>query len=160
VPAERRIAALLPALERALHDEPTAEARMRAVGLILAEAFDADRCILGRVEDGGVLAVGGHGLAAAASPAFARQLVAAGIVIRTARLGRGQRVDDVLRDPDYVAAAAMTRSELTAPIVVLGRVAAVVDLEANRIGAFTAEDEVVLEAAAGALAGALERLGL
>ena len=156
----QRTVAVLAEIVRALDSETAVDARLRALGLALTESFDADRCIISRVAEGVITAVGGHALGAAGTRAYARLPAGRGIVGRVAREGRIERVDDVLHDPDYFAAIALTRSELAVPVVHAGRVGAVLYLEANRLAAFTPDDEEVLAAVARHLAGDLGRLGL
>lgn len=62
-----------------------------------------------------------------------------GITGRVARSGCPAIVPDVSQDPDYIAAAPQTRSQLSLPINYEGRVIGIITLESDRPGAFTAE---------------------
>ncbi|MGH2593098.1 MAG: GAF domain-containing protein [Anaerolineae bacterium] len=62
---------------------------------------------------------------------------AIGVAGRVLRSGQTARVGDVLRDPDYIAAAPDSRSELCVPILQDGRVEGVINLESNRLNAYT-----------------------
>ncbi len=94
----------------------------------------------------------------AADPQHATIPSGRGIVGRAIRTGETQLVDDVLHDPDYYAASALTRSELVTPVLRNGRPALVLNLESNRVAAFTAGDAEVLETTALWLAAQLDRL--
>ncbi len=100
----------------------------------------------------------GVGLGVAADPLHATIPPGRGIVGRVIRTGETQLVDDVLKDPDYYAASALTRSELVSPVLRGGRPALVLNLESNTVAAFTADDAEVLEAVAQWLAARLDRL--
>jgi len=155
-----RIASLNRALDRALDGGATPGQRLQAVAEALTAAFDANRCLIGHVRGGTATAVGGVGLGIAGIRQFATLPLGKGIVGRAVRTAATQRVDDVLRDPDYFAVAAPTRAELVAPVLREGRPIVMLNLESNRKAAFSAVDAEVLEAAARWLAGRLDRLGL
>jgi GAF domain-containing protein len=153
-----RIEQLRQALGQALLGGDTCEQRLHEVGEVLTEFFGANRCILGRVEGDTATAVGGVGLGIAGIPSLASLPAGRGIVGRAVRTGETQLIDDVLQDPDYYAASALTRSELVTPVPRNGRPALMLNLESNRVGAFTAEDAEVLETAALWLSARLDRL--
>jgi GAF domain-containing protein len=153
-----RIEQLRQALGQALLAGDTREQRLHEVAEVLTERFGASRCILGRVDGETATAVAGVGLGIAGIPQFASLPAGRGIVGRAVRTGATQLVDDVLRDPDYYAASALTRSELVSPVLRNGRPALMLNLESNRVGAFTAEDAEVLEGAALWLSARLDRL--
>jgi GAF domain-containing protein len=156
-----RLTVLRLALRKAVDDDRvTPGDRLQAVAEALAGAFGANRCILGRVRAGSATAVAGVGLGLAGIRPFAALPVGKGIVGRAVRTGETQRVDDVLRDPDYYAIAAPTRAELVTPVLQDGRPVLMINLESNQKAAFSAADAEVLEGAARWLAGRLERLGL
>jgi GAF domain-containing protein/nitrogen-specific signal transduction histidine kinase len=71
-----------------------------------------------------------------------------GIISRAAQAARPIVVDDVTLDPDYVAIAPETRSELAVPIVHGGVVVGVINLESPRVGDFTDAHIDFLEALA------------
>lgn len=66
----------------------------------------------------------------------------AGWVLRT---GRPARIGDVRKDPRSLAARRSVRSELAVPLEVDGEVRGVLDVGADRVAAFGAEDEVLLQ---------------
>ncbi|NKQ37771.1 MAG: GAF domain-containing protein [Chloroflexi bacterium] len=68
-----------------------------------------------------------------------------GIANRAIRLGQAINVPDVRLDPDYIPAIPTTRSELVAPVLVEGKSEYALVLESNRLGAFTADDQRLLE---------------
>jgi NtrC-family two-component system sensor histidine kinase KinB len=62
-----------------------------------------------------------------------------GITARVARTGIAALLPDVTRDPDYVAVAPTTLSQISVPIVHEGQVIGVTTLEGDRLSAFTPE---------------------
>jgi GAF domain-containing protein len=153
-----RVDQLRQALGQALLAGDTRAQRLQEVAEILTDFFGATRCLLNRVEGDTARCVAGLGLGVAADPHFATIPTGRGIVGRVLRTGATQLVDDVLRDPDYYAASALTRSELVSPVARGGRPALVINLESNRLAAFTADDAEVLEATGAWLAARLDRL--
>lgn len=90
-----------------------------------------------------------------------RQHVHLGILGRTYRTAQTQHIDDVLLDLEYIAVdRPHTRAELCVPIIVGERVLGMLNLESERVAAFTAEDVGVLHTAADVLAGAIENIHL
>jgi two-component system NtrC family sensor kinase len=83
-----------------------------------------------------------------------------GIVGRAARSGRTVRVDDVSAEADYVDWWPDTKSEIAVPVRIGGVVEAVVNVESDRVRAFTDSDVAVLETAANQLAIAIENARL
>lgn len=67
-----------------------------------------------------------------------------GITGWVARHGRPARVDDVAADPRYVKLIEGVRSELAVPLEVNGVVRGVINVDSQRPGAFSAEDERLL----------------
>jgi putative methionine-R-sulfoxide reductase with GAF domain len=61
-------------------------------------------------------------------------------------------VDDVNSDPRYLACSLETRSEIVVPIMLGDLVLGEIDIDSDTPAAFTAEDRVLLEAVAAALA--------
>jgi L-methionine (R)-S-oxide reductase len=61
-------------------------------------------------------------------------------------------VDDVNADPRYLACSIETKSEIVVPIMRDGRVFGEIDIDSDRPAAFGAQDRVLLEHAARALA--------
>lgn len=63
-----------------------------------------------------------------------------GIIGRVARTGQPVIVDDVQKDPDFVAATAVTRSQMNVPILYQDQVRAVISLESAHPAAFSQPD--------------------
>ena len=61
-------------------------------------------------------------------------------------------VDDVNADPRYLACSIETKSEIVVPIMLGGEVLGEIDIDSDRLAAFTAEDQTLLEAVAAQLA--------
>lgn len=97
-----------------------------------------------------------------------------GVTVRAVKTGRSQLVPDVRRDPDYVTTSPEVNgeprrlsdlpvpprllSELAVPIIVDGKVEAVINLEHREANAFTEEDKRLMEILAAHMAAALTRL--
>jgi L-methionine (R)-S-oxide reductase len=64
-------------------------------------------------------------------------------------------VDDVNSDPRYLACSVETRSEIVVPIIKDGQVLGEIDIDSDRLAAFTADDRELLEAVAALLARSL-----
>ena len=89
--------------------------------------------------------------AAQGLPANAAELklrVGEGITGWVARTGQPTRVGDVRGDPRYVLLRREVRSELAVPLEVAGEVRGVLNVDADRPDAFSAEDQELLEALA------------
>lgn len=84
-----------------------------------------------------------HGLAAEALTL--RLKVGEGITGWVARHGQTARVADVLNDARYVAARDGVRSELAVPLEVRGQVRGVINVDSDRLNAFSTDDEELLE---------------
>jgi len=69
-----------------------------------------------------------------------------GITGWVARSGRPARVGDVAGDPRYVMLRPEVRSELAVPLEVNGEVRGVLNVDSDRVDAFTADDQELLEA--------------
>ena len=81
------------------------------------------------------------------SPA-ARKLklrVGEGITGWVARHGRPARVGDVTQDQRYVSVRRDVRSELAVPLEVQGEVRGVINVDSDRVNAFSAEDQALLQ---------------
>ncbi len=79
---------------------------------------------------------------------FDMPLDGSGITVRAVRTGKTQLIDDVWRDPDFVRGLDSeldVRSELVVPIRVEGRVLAVIDVESEKVGAFTVDHMQLVE---------------
>ncbi|HOX56721.1 MAG TPA: GAF domain-containing protein [Candidatus Paceibacterota bacterium] len=77
-----------------------------------------------------------------------RLRVGQGITGWVARTGKPARVGDVTKDPRYVMLRREVRSELAVPLEVRGEVRGVLNVDADRVEAFSAEDQELLEALA------------
>ena len=74
--------------------------------------------------------------------------VGEGLTGWVARTGKPARVGDVRNDPRYVLLRPEVRSELAVPLEVAGEVLGVLNVDADRPEAFSAEDQELLEALA------------
>jgi signal transduction histidine kinase len=77
-----------------------------------------------------------------------RLRVGEGITGWVARTGKAARVGDVASDPRYVMLRPEVRSELAVPLEVEGEVRGVLNVDADRLEAFSAGDQELLEALA------------
>ncbi|HUR45576.1 MAG TPA: GAF domain-containing protein [Candidatus Saccharimonadales bacterium] len=87
--------------------------------------------------------------AAESLPPNASQLklrVGEGITGWVARTGRPARVGNVLKDPRYIMVKENVRSEMAVPLQVLGVVRGVLNVDSDRIDAFSAGDQELFEA--------------
>jgi signal transduction histidine kinase/PAS domain-containing protein len=99
--------------------------------------------------------------AAAASATMIKKLpIAGGVIGRAYRTGRSVLVEDVAKDPDYVAGLPTVRSELAVPLRFGDRTLGVLNLESEHLAAFGPEDALLAESLADALALALENARL
>ncbi len=78
-------------------------------------------------------------------------------VMRVARSGRAANVPDVSADPEYQPLVSTTKSMLCVPIQVGGETLGVIVLESNQGDAFTADDQLLLQALADQVAVALKK---
>jgi len=68
-----------------------------------------------------------------------------GITGWVARAGQPTRVGDVSRDPRYISLRKNVRSELAVPLEVDGQVRGVLNVDSDRLNAFSLEDQQLLE---------------
>ncbi len=80
-----------------------------------------------------------------------------GICGFAAKTGETVLVPDVSRDPRYLMCFPSTRSEIVVPIMGASRIVGEIDIDSDRIAAFSKHDEKLLEDAASELAKYLER---
>lgn len=119
----------------------------RALELITGEAVRVTRATSGSVAlinpTNGFLEIeAAHGL-----PAECRALrlkVGEGITGWVARTGRSARVGNVAEDPRYIMVKENVRSELAVPLEVGGEIRGVLNVDSERPGAFSSEDEQLL----------------
>ena len=80
-----------------------------------------------------------------------------GITGQVAKENKSRRVDDASNTKDYIAPIITQQSELCVPISINGTVYGVINAESVQIGAFSEEDERLLETVADQLALALQK---
>lgn len=153
---------VLNALARAAVSTLDLEQMLATVTSQIQQGFGYDHVELYTADDAGEALT----LTAQAGPFITNELgfyvpMGRGLLGRCYRNAATVRVDDVRTDPDYVEYhQGETRSELCVPVIAGGKVRAVLNLEARRVGAFTEEDTAVLETAADVLASATENARL
>jgi len=123
----------------------------QALNLILREAVRVMRAASGSVAlinpTNGLLEI----QASQGLPATAKQLklrVGQGITGWVARAGRPARVGDVRADARYVRVKRTARSELAVPLEVEGKVRGVLNVDSDRLEAFSETDQELLQALA------------
>ena len=84
----------------------------------------------------------------------------AGIIGTVAQTGQALLINDTRRDPRYTDADTRTRSELCAPLKTGGRVIGVINVESDRLDAFTPADLQLLQTLAHNLSTIIENLRL
>jgi GAF domain-containing protein len=67
-------------------------------------------------------------------------------------------VDDVNADPRYLACSLETRSEIVVPIRIKGKIVGELDIDSDRLAAFTVKDKALMEAIADLVGKTLSRL--
>ena len=122
-----------------------------ALQLIVSQAVDLVRAASGSVvlinPTTSVLEI--HAAKGLPTQAAALKLrVGEGITGWVALRGQPARVGDVTKDPRYVSLRPQVRSELAVPLEVAGEVRGVLNVDADRADAFSAEDQELLEALA------------
>ncbi len=83
-----------------------------------------------------------------------------GIVGQAASTRSSMLIDDVSQSPLYINANPAVQSELAVPLIVKNRVIGVIDLESEQLGAFTPDQQRLLELVASRMAGAIENARL
>src|SRR5512138_1313316 len=87
-----------------------------------------------------------HGLPARATELKLR--AGEGITGWVARTGKPARVGDVTKDPRYIMLRSEVRSELAVPLEVGGEIRGVINVDSDRLDAFSSGDQELLEALA------------
>ncbi|HSU57523.1 MAG TPA: GAF domain-containing protein [Candidatus Dormibacteraeota bacterium] len=135
----------------------------QALHLILAEAVRLMRASSGSAvlinPNTGFLEI----LASQGLPSRAAELklrVGEGITGWVARSGKAARVGDVTRDPRYVMLRPDVRSELAVPLQVNGELRGVINVDSERVDAFTEEDQDLLEGLATQAAAVIQNTWL
>lgn len=136
---------LLQQVNRVIHS--TLEPH-EALELILRETVRLTRAASGSVvlvnPNTGFLEIQAvHGLPPQADKLKLR--VGEGITGWVARTGQAARVGDVAQDPRYIMLRPHVRSELAVPLLVNNEVRGVLNVDADRTGAFTSADQQLLE---------------
>ncbi len=93
------------------------------------------------------------------APRCAAMRLGEGNVGQAAKAGMAKVVPDVTRDPQYVKVFSETRSELVMPIKIGVHVSGVIDVESDRLNAFSYKDRVLLQKVAIVLAKFLSGRG-
>ncbi len=86
-----------------------------------------------------------------------------GIIPLVARTGQTIRVNDVTTEPSYRPSEimpAVTRSELTVPLIYNDEVLGVLDVQSDKLGAFNEDDQIIMETLAANIAVALRNASL
>ncbi|MBI3287547.1 MAG: GAF domain-containing protein [Chloroflexi bacterium] len=78
--------------------------------------------------------------------------IGTGVCGAAAASGMTEVVDDVSKDARYLACFPSTKSEIVVPIIADGRVLGEIDIDSDRLAAFTPEDREFLEGVAVLLA--------
>jgi phosphoserine phosphatase RsbU/P len=89
-----------------------------------------------------------------------RLKVGEGVTGKAAQLRQAILIDDVTKDPSYIAAIPNVRAELAVPLITKNRVIGVIDLEARAAGCFTAEHSKLLTLIASRMAAGIENAQL
>ncbi len=137
------------ALDTLTADEPDAVANMANAAALLWQYLPGlNWAGFYRVVDGGLVLGPFQG-----KPACIRIPLGKGVCGTAAATGETQRVADVHAFPGHIACDAASASELVVPILVGGRVEAVLDLDSPATGRFDADDQAGCEALMALLAG-------
>jgi GAF domain-containing protein len=80
-----------------------------------------------------------------------------GICGAAASTGKTVVVDDVTKDPRYLACSLETKSEIVAPIFARGKVVGELDIDSHFPAAFTREDQEFVEHCAAVIGKKLEK---
>jgi signal transduction histidine kinase len=122
-----------------------------ALQLILKEAVALMRASSGSAvlinpTDGFLEIHASHGLPPEA--ASLRLKMGEGVTGWVARTGKAARIGEVSKDPRYVMIRPEVRSELAVPLEVAGQIRGVLNVDADRVDAFSAADQELFEALA------------
>ena len=123
------------------------QTRLEQVARAITDAVEGDRCWICRIDGELIRTLAGVAMVLA-DPDHTPLPISKGLVGRCAREAKTICVGDVMQEPDYYAATALTRSEVCAPIKRDGKVVGVINVEANRVSAFGRAEQHVVEAVA------------
>jgi GAF domain-containing protein len=151
-PASGTVATTLEAIRSSVAERGDRDERLRAVVSILSESRPHYTWTGIYLLESGMLVL--HNQIGLPTP-HERIPIGQGICGLAARERRSVIVPDVTRDPRYLACSLATRSEIVVPIMRGPEVLGEIDVDSDRLDAFGEEDRVLLEAAAGLVAGVL-----
>ncbi|HTW20616.1 MAG TPA: GAF domain-containing protein [Mycobacteriales bacterium] len=140
---------MIAAVEAALRREAALPVRAQAAATAVQDHGNARWVGIYSVDDSEVR---NEAWAGPAAPAYPRFAVTEGLTSHAIAAGAIAVSNDTARDPRYLANQDDSGSELIVPIVVDGRVIGTLDLESDRVGAFSGESIARFEAAAQLLA--------
>lgn len=150
----------------ALHSFGSRLDRADSLKTVVEETMDTVDSLLGfkiggfaMVEEDQIRFVEFHGTS---STVEELSLDGAGVTVRAVNTGESQLVSDTRLDPDYVSGRVgddpETLSELAVPVIIDGKVAAIVNLEKNMVNGFTVEDQHLVETMALHISSAIRRI--
>ena len=128
---------------RAVLADPVAENAFSRVAELIRSARDYSSVGIYRVNAGGIAIMSWSGPGEPANPQFPASHGLGGEAVRSAET---VLADDVTKDPRYLTTFSTTQSEIVVPVLhqetqaVLG----LIDVESERVNAFTEEDSVFL----------------
>ena len=145
----------LRAIEQVIADETESDEILRRAVDLLHGGFDSYSWVGVYFVEGEELALGPWNGPEATE--HVRIPIGQGICGLAAREARTVVVDDVNKDPRYLACFLQTRSEIVVPILAGGSVVGEIDIDSDRPSAFSKEDQALLEGVAGELGKAFTR---
>jgi PAS domain S-box-containing protein len=151
----------------ALHRHATELGKAKNIDEVSKRTFEATELVFGFtrggfgvVEDGLIRYLHLRGFET--TKHFEMPLDGPGVTVRTVKTGKTQRISDIRLDKDFIRAVPEERlislSELSVPVKVGDEVVAIINLESTSLGAFTEEDQKLLEILAEHIASVISRL--
>ncbi len=142
---------LLEHMRSVLATEGSLEAKAQRISQMIRAAGAYRWVGIYAVEGEEIACVAWSGQDAPAHPRFPRSQGLSGAALRS---GTAVVVGDVTSDPRYLTTFGSTRSEIVVPIVhpVTGATLSLIDVESERVNAFTDDDRAFLEECASVLA--------
>lgn len=143
--------ALLDGIKAAIEDfEFSKAARAKQIAHVIQHAREYRWVGIYEVQGSQIAALGWTGEAAPANPTFAVTQGLNGAAVNTRQ---PVMVNDVTSDPRYLATFGETKSELIVPVLDADqKVLGTIDVESDRLNAFTREDVLLLQTCARVLA--------